>query len=176
MTEATLDAFDLSKQFGDNYAVRAVSFHLNKGEVLGFLGPNGAGKSTTMRMLTGNLAPSQGGVKVCGIDIIEKPKEENDSSQSRDTTDNQITTVTGANAIQGEANLTFDGTTLVVTGVVDADYVRINDNQITTNASNADLEITANGSGNVKINGIDFLTAGAMISKSKATALAIALG
>ena len=92
------------------------------------------------------------------------------------STNNQVTTVTGASAIQGEANLTFDGTTLVVTGVVDADYVRINDNQITTNASNADLEITANGSGNVKINGIDFLTSGAMISKSKATALAIALG
>ena len=43
------------------------------------------------------------------------------------STNNQVTTVTGASAIQGEANLTFDGTTLVVTGVVDADYVRIND-------------------------------------------------
>jgi|TARA_B110000003_G_scaffold276575_1_gene324067 ABC-2 type transport system ATP-binding protein len=75
MTEATLNAMDLSRQFGSNFAVRDVSFHLNKGEVLGFLGPNGAGKSTTMRMLTGNLAPSQGGVKICGIDIIENPKE-----------------------------------------------------------------------------------------------------
>ena len=75
MAEATLNAFDLSRQFGSNYAVRDVSFHLNKGEVLGFLGPNGAGKSTTMRMLTGNLAPSQGSVKICGIDIIENPKE-----------------------------------------------------------------------------------------------------
>ena len=75
MTEATLNALDLSRQFGSNYAVRDVSFHLNKGEVLGFLGPNGAGKSTTMRMLTGNLAPSQGSVKICGIDIIENPKE-----------------------------------------------------------------------------------------------------
>ena len=75
MTEATLNAFDLSRQFGSNYAVRDVSFHLNKGEVLGFLGPNGAGKSTTMRMLTGNLAPSEGSVKICGIDIIENPKE-----------------------------------------------------------------------------------------------------
>jgi ABC-2 type transport system ATP-binding protein len=75
MAEATLNAFDLSRQFGSNYAVRDVSFHLNKGEVLGFLGPNGAGKSTTMRMLTGNLAPSQGSVKICGIDIMENPKE-----------------------------------------------------------------------------------------------------
>ena len=75
MTKATLNAIDLSRQFGDNFAVKDVSFHLNKGEVLGFLGPNGAGKSTTMRMLTGNLAPTQGGVKICGIDIIENPKE-----------------------------------------------------------------------------------------------------
>ena len=92
------------------------------------------------------------------------------------STNNQVTTVTGANAIIGEANLTFDGTTLTVAGVIDADWVRIKDNQITTNATNADLEITASGSGNVKINGIDFLTSGQMISKSKATALAIALG
>jgi ABC-2 type transport system ATP-binding protein len=43
--------------------------------VLGFLGPNGAGKSTTMKMLTGNLAPSAGSVKICGVDMIEHPKE-----------------------------------------------------------------------------------------------------
>jgi len=92
------------------------------------------------------------------------------------STNNQVTTVTGANAITGEANLTFDGTTLGVTGVIDADYVRIFDNEITTNATDANLEISANGSGNVVINGINFLTSGEMISKSKATALAIALG
>ena len=92
------------------------------------------------------------------------------------TTNNQVTTVTGANAIIGEANLTFDGATLTVAGVIDVDWVRLKDNQITTNATNADLEISAAGTGNVKINGIDFLTSGEMISKSKATALAIALG
>jgi ABC-2 type transport system ATP-binding protein len=48
---------------------------LSKGQVLGFLGPNGAGKSTTMKMLTGNLAPSAGSVKICGIDMMENPKE-----------------------------------------------------------------------------------------------------
>jgi ABC-2 type transport system ATP-binding protein len=55
-------------------AVNNVSFELSKGEVLGFLGPNGAGKSTTMRMLTGNLAPTEGQVEICGINIIEEPK------------------------------------------------------------------------------------------------------
>jgi ABC-2 type transport system ATP-binding protein len=45
----------------------------HQGEVLGFLGPNGAGKSTTMKMITGFLQPSSGGVKVCGIDLFENP-------------------------------------------------------------------------------------------------------
>ena len=75
MAEHTLEANNLSKLFGANNAVKNVTFHLNKGEVLGFLGPNGAGKSTTMRMLTGNLAPSEGSINICGVDIVEKPKE-----------------------------------------------------------------------------------------------------
>ena len=75
MAEHTLEANNLSKLFGANNAVKNVTFHLNKGEVLGFLGPNGAGKSTTMRMLTANLAPSEGSINICGVDIVEKPKE-----------------------------------------------------------------------------------------------------
>lgn len=73
MATATLHANDLSKNFGNNLAVNDVSFTLQKGEVLGFLGPNGAGKSTTMRMLTGNLAPSNGSVNVCGYDMVNNP-------------------------------------------------------------------------------------------------------
>ena len=75
MATHTLEATDLSRLFGINHAVKNVTFHLNKGEVLGFLGPNGAGKSTTMRMLTGNLAPTEGSIKVCGVNIVDKPKE-----------------------------------------------------------------------------------------------------
>jgi len=36
--------------------VQGISFHVNKGEIVGFLGPNGAGKSTTMKVLAGYLA------------------------------------------------------------------------------------------------------------------------
>ncbi|MBT5411500.1 MAG: ABC transporter ATP-binding protein, partial [Nitrosomonadales bacterium] len=75
MAVSTLQAINLSRNFGANYAVSDVSFSLEKGEVLGFLGPNGAGKSTTMRMLTGNLAPSDGSVKICGIDMVNEPKK-----------------------------------------------------------------------------------------------------
>ena len=55
-------------------AVDNISFEVRRGEVLGFLGPNGAGKSTTMRMITGNLAPSHGRITINGIDILEHPK------------------------------------------------------------------------------------------------------
>lgn len=75
METATVEANALTRLYGGREAVSDVSFTLNKGEVLGFLGPNGAGKSTTMKMLTGNLAPSSGSVRICGIDIIENPKE-----------------------------------------------------------------------------------------------------
>jgi ABC-2 type transport system ATP-binding protein len=75
MNNFTVEATELTRLYGGRAAVSDVSFTLSKGEVLGFLGPNGAGKSTTMKMLTGNLAPSNGSVKICGIDMMENPKE-----------------------------------------------------------------------------------------------------
>jgi len=72
-SEITVSAEALSRNFGPLAAVREVSFQLKRGEVLGFLGPNGAGKTTTMQMLTGNLAPSSGGVTICGVDLLEQP-------------------------------------------------------------------------------------------------------
>jgi hypothetical protein len=79
------------------------------------------------------------------------------------STNNTIATVTGAHALNGEANLTFDGSTLAVTGAATVsttlgvtgastlDGVTITDNTISTNASNAPLEIIANGTGPVVI-------------------------
>ena len=64
----------LSRYYGSLTAVEDVSFNLAQGEVLGFLGPNGAGKSTTMQVITGNLAPSVGHIRICGIDLLEQPK------------------------------------------------------------------------------------------------------
>jgi len=57
----------LTKIYGTQKAVNAVSFTVNKGEIVGFLGPNGAGKSTTMKIITGYLEPEEGRVEVCGI-------------------------------------------------------------------------------------------------------------
>ena len=63
---------NLVKKFGTITAVDNISFHVEKGEVLGFLGPNGAGKSTTMRMVTCFLPPTSGSASVCGYDILSQ--------------------------------------------------------------------------------------------------------
>jgi ABC-2 type transport system ATP-binding protein len=68
-----LEIQELSKYFGNVCAVDAISFELNRGQILGFLGPNGAGKSTTMKMLSGFLAPTQGRIMLDGVNIQDKP-------------------------------------------------------------------------------------------------------
>jgi len=65
----------LSRHYGTLQAVKDVSFIIRRGEVLGFLGPNGAGKTTTMQILSGNLAPSAGSVRIAGHDLIEDPHQ-----------------------------------------------------------------------------------------------------
>lgn len=55
--------------------MRDVSFTVNEGEIVGFLGPNGAGKSTTMKVATGYIPPTEGSVRICGIDVTEAPRE-----------------------------------------------------------------------------------------------------
>jgi ABC-2 type transport system ATP-binding protein len=71
--EPTLCALNLVRRYGQHQAVDDISIEVRRGEVLGLLGPNGAGKSTTMQMITGNLAPSAGSIRICGIDLLEEP-------------------------------------------------------------------------------------------------------
>ena len=52
----------LTKFYGQNAAVKNLSFTVNDNEILGFLGPNGAGKSTTMNIITGYLPSTSGDV------------------------------------------------------------------------------------------------------------------
>ena len=56
-------------------AVDDISFHIKKGEIIGYLGPNGAGKSTTIKLLTGVLFPTAGSIKVNGITPYKNRKE-----------------------------------------------------------------------------------------------------
>jgi ABC-2 type transport system ATP-binding protein len=65
----SIEVKNLFKYYGEQAAVRDVSFTVNKGEIVGFLGPNGAGKSTTMKVITGYINASGGEVKVCGMPV-----------------------------------------------------------------------------------------------------------
>ncbi len=65
----------LTKIFGEQKALDAISFEAKEGEILGFLGPNGAGKSTTMKIATTYLPPTSGQVEVCGLDVEEYPNK-----------------------------------------------------------------------------------------------------
>ncbi len=73
--ETLIQVDSLSRLYGDNVAVDNVSFHVHRGEILGFLGPNGAGKSTTMQMIVGVLAPTTGSIQIAGVDILESAQQ-----------------------------------------------------------------------------------------------------
>jgi ABC-2 type transport system ATP-binding protein len=62
---------NLVKKYGGQRAVDQISFQVKTGEIVGFLGPNGAGKTTTMRMITGFIGPTEGKIKVGGLDIAD---------------------------------------------------------------------------------------------------------
>jgi ABC-2 type transport system ATP-binding protein len=65
----------LTKRFGLQTAVNALTLDIPAGQIVGLLGPNGAGKSTTLKMLTGLLAPTSGTATICGYDLRTHPME-----------------------------------------------------------------------------------------------------
>ena len=65
----SIEIKNLYKYYGEQAAVKNVSFSIQKGQVVGFLGPNGAGKSTTMKIITGYIPSSEGSVEVCGMPV-----------------------------------------------------------------------------------------------------------
>lgn len=70
-----IEVENLTKHYGDVVAIEDVSFHVERGEVVGFLGPNGAGKTTTMRILTGYMPPTDGHAVVAGFDVFHDSLE-----------------------------------------------------------------------------------------------------
>ena len=68
-----IEAKDIIKDFGPMRALDEVSIEVRKGDFFGFFGPNGAGKTTLLRILTGQLQPTSGSVKVLGTDASEQP-------------------------------------------------------------------------------------------------------
>ncbi len=70
-----LEVVDLGRCYDNFWAVRSLNFRLECGEIYGFLGPNGAGKSTTMKMITGLLKPTEGSVRLFGLNPYESEIE-----------------------------------------------------------------------------------------------------
>jgi ABC-2 type transport system ATP-binding protein len=64
---------NLTKKFGDLVAVNNISISIGEGELFGLLGPNGSGKTTMIKMLTGQIKPTQGTVNVLGLDVLKNP-------------------------------------------------------------------------------------------------------
>ncbi|MFN9720158.1 MAG: LPS export ABC transporter ATP-binding protein [Planctomycetota bacterium] len=73
---ALLSCEGLVKDYPGKRAVDGVSFHVNRGEIVGLLGPNGAGKSTSFRMACGLIAPTEGRVILKGEDVTRWPMYE----------------------------------------------------------------------------------------------------
>ena len=64
---------NLTKEFGELVAINNISFTIKKGQLFGLLGPNGSGKTTMIKMLTGQIKPTNGTAKILGINVIENP-------------------------------------------------------------------------------------------------------
>jgi branched-chain amino acid transport system ATP-binding protein len=67
---AFLEVDDVTKRFGGLVALNAISFSVEKGEIVGIIGPNGAGKTTLFGVISGFVAPSKGDVSYDGESII----------------------------------------------------------------------------------------------------------
>src|ERR1700676_1106101 len=70
-----IETRDLTKMYGELYALDRLTLKLERGDVYGFIGPNGAGKTTTMRILAPVLNPSWGEGTVCGHSIYNGSKD-----------------------------------------------------------------------------------------------------
>ncbi len=70
-----IETHELTKMYGELYALNRLNLTLHQGDVYGFIGPNGAGKTTTMRILATLLNPSWGEATVCGYSIYTGSKE-----------------------------------------------------------------------------------------------------
>ncbi|MDR1913354.1 MAG: ABC transporter ATP-binding protein [Clostridiales bacterium] len=70
-----IEVKNLTKRYGQHYAVDHIDFTAFDGEILGFLGPNGAGKTTTMNIITGYISSTEGDVIINGTDIVAEPEK-----------------------------------------------------------------------------------------------------
>jgi ABC-2 type transport system ATP-binding protein len=70
-----IEVSELTKYYGDKKAAGPLTFAIEQGEVVGLLGLNGAGKTTTLRMLSSDLLPTSGSMRIDGIDLLDRPDD-----------------------------------------------------------------------------------------------------
>ena len=75
MGEIIISVKDLTKSYGDFYAIKGISFDVQQGEIFGLLGPNGAGKSTTLEIIETLRQKSSGTIIVDGMNIDDNPEK-----------------------------------------------------------------------------------------------------
>ena len=70
---ALLEVKNLGISFGGLRAVDNVNLEIEKGQLYGLIGPNGAGKTTIFNLLTGVYRPTDGTIKIDGVDLVGNP-------------------------------------------------------------------------------------------------------
>ena len=64
---------DLTKKYGDAFAIKGIDLDLQPGDLFGFIGPNGAGKTTTFNLAVGNIKPDKGKILMNDKNITNLP-------------------------------------------------------------------------------------------------------
>ncbi len=70
-----VEAYNLSKQFGEITALDNLSFNIKPGEIYGLIGPNGAGKTTTLRIICTLILPTSGTIKIFDMDAVKQAND-----------------------------------------------------------------------------------------------------
>lgn len=75
MTDASIEALNLTKTYGSFTALSDLNIRMDGAKCVGFLGPNGAGKTTTLKIFTDLVKPTKGSALINGIDVHEDKKK-----------------------------------------------------------------------------------------------------
>ena len=70
--EPIIEVNNLGRKYGDEFAIRNLSFQITKGEIFGLIGPNGAGKTTTIRILCCLISPTEGDARIGGLNLNDR--------------------------------------------------------------------------------------------------------
>ncbi len=71
-----LELDDIHVYYGNIHALKGVTLHVDRGEIVTLIGSNGAGKSTTLKTISGTLKPRQGAIRLDGQEIHHRPAHE----------------------------------------------------------------------------------------------------